>query len=192
MDTAVNLIPFVVAASFMTWNAWLTWRWEGLLVERGTLPHRRFLVRRGSESWRWPWQSWQRKWGLDSPDPSHRSSNYGAGFSERRSSPMSLSSSPYWRGRIPDCAGRSENSRSEQEGSIRLLFELALGLPTMRPSDEPDQEQRGRSRDDPDHHGNHPKRSSCKLPDSQHSEQGKSDDANQNVFYALPSFQRVR
>ena len=69
MATAVNLIPFVIAASFMTWNCWLVWRWEGLLVERGALPHRRFLVRRGSESHRWPWQSWQRKWGLDSPDP---------------------------------------------------------------------------------------------------------------------------
>ncbi len=50
----MNLIPFVLAASFMTWNAWLMWRWEGLLVERGTLPRRRFLVRRGSESYRWP------------------------------------------------------------------------------------------------------------------------------------------
>jgi hypothetical protein len=69
MDTAVNLILFVIAASFMTLNAWLMWQWEGRLVERGTLPNRRFLVRRGPESWRWPWQSWQRKWGLDSPDP---------------------------------------------------------------------------------------------------------------------------
>ena len=68
MDTALAMAPFLVTAAFGSWNSWLTWQWEGRLVERGTLPERRFLVRRGPESYRWPWQSWQKKVGLAGVD----------------------------------------------------------------------------------------------------------------------------
>jgi hypothetical protein len=51
------------------WSMWCTWVWEGELVRRGTLSSRRFLVNRGPESYRLPWQSWQKKWGMDEPDP---------------------------------------------------------------------------------------------------------------------------
>jgi hypothetical protein len=68
MDKALAAAPWLVTVAFGVWNGWLTWQWEGRLVERGTLPERRFLVRRGPESYRLPWQSWQKKWGLAAVD----------------------------------------------------------------------------------------------------------------------------
>src|SRR4051812_21862674 len=68
MDKALAVAPWLVTVAFGVWSGWLTWQREGRLVERGTLPERRFLARRGAESYRLPWQSWQKKWGLAAVD----------------------------------------------------------------------------------------------------------------------------
>ena len=69
MDTSHwVLAPTLGLGALFAWNAWPMWVWEGRLVQRGSLPSRRFLVRRGPESYRLPWQSWQKKWGLNVED----------------------------------------------------------------------------------------------------------------------------